>query len=139
MRRTTLLICLSLLALPLAPLAQGPMLLDPAKAPMTLKGGWIHQKTGDKNDLVIKIEAIQPDGTFTGRIDFYNTYKAAACKLVNEPIKEGKVTDKTLRVVAEGPNPNTCPKMVLIFNPGSAKFLEGQMQQGHKMWLDAPK
>jgi hypothetical protein len=139
MRRNVFLALLAALLLPIPSLGQAPLLLDPAKAPMTLKGGWIHHKTGDKNDLVIKIEAIQPDGTFTGRIDFYNTYKSAACKLVNEPIKEGKVTEKTLRVVAEGPNPNTCPKMVLIFNPGSAKFLEGQMQQGHKMWLDAPK
>jgi hypothetical protein len=139
MRRNVFLALLAALLLPIPSLAQAPLLIDPAKVPVTLKGGWTHHKTGQKSDMAIKIEAVQPDGTFTGRIDFYNTYSMAACKLVNEPIKEGKVTDKLLRVVAEGPNPNTCPRMVLIFHPGSTKFLEGQMQVGHKMWLDAPK
>jgi hypothetical protein len=138
MRRASLLICLALLALPLQAVAQVPLLLDPAKAPMTLKGGWIHYKTGARSDIVIKIESIQPDGSLAGKLDFYNVDKHAACKVFNGPIEEGKVTDKMLRVTADAENPNTCPKFRLKFMTGGEKFLEGSIPHG-KMWLDAPK
>jgi hypothetical protein len=139
MRRTTLLICLAALLLPLPSLAEAQLLLDPAKAPMTLKGAWLHHRTGARNDIVIKIEAIQPDGTFTGRLDFYNSDPKAACKAMNEPLQEGKVTDTMLRVKAKAMNPNECPNFGLTFRTGGEKFLEGKTARNDKIWLDAPK
>lgn len=143
MRRFAVLICMTSWLLPLGSYAQTPLLLDPAKAPMTLKGGWIHAKTGDISDIVLKIESIQPDGTVKGRLDFYNKFKHAACKAIDEPLKTGKVTADSLTVVADGGPPNVCGDLTLVFRRGSDKFLEGKTRSekgaGFKMWLDAPK
>lgn len=140
MRRNGFLALLAALLLPVPSLAQAPLLLDPAKAPMTLKGSWIHHISGNKNDIVVRIEALKPDGTLTGRMDFYNAGGSqTVCKAINQPIKVGKVTDKMLRLVVSGDNPSACPNIVLVFNPGGEKFLEGKTLQGDKAWLDAPK
>ena len=139
MRRTALLLCLATLLLPVPALADEPLLLDPAKAPMTLKGAWIHHRTGARNDIVIRIEAIQPDGSFTGKLDFFNTDPKAACKVMNGPIEEGKVTGSLLRVKAKAMNPNECPNFGLTFRPGGEKWLEGKTARNDKIWLDAPK
>jgi len=145
MRRFALVVLLASFLLPVHSLAQAPLLLDPAKAPMTLKGGWIHKRTGNKSDIVVKIEKMQPDGTFTGRLDFYNMQKKSFCKAIDEPIKEGKVTADSLKVVADGGSSSTCGNLILVFKRGTEKFLEGGTQSdvgqggsGHKMWLDAP-
>ncbi|MDZ7651065.1 MAG: hypothetical protein U5L03_00080 [Burkholderiaceae bacterium] len=139
MRRASMLICLALLAVPLVTMGQAPLLINPDKAPLTLKGGWIHHKTGQRSDLVIRIEAIQPDGTFTGRLDYFNVFPAAACKAIDAPIKEGKVTDKMFKAVVEGQNPGACPLIAIVLRPGGEKWLEGQSKYGDKTWLDAPK
>lgn len=143
MRRLALLVCMTAWLSPVGLFAQSPLLLDPAKAPMTLKGGWIHHKTGDVSEIVVKIESIQPDGTVKGRLDFYNKFKHAACKAINEPFKTGKVTADSLTVVADGGPPNVCGDLTLVFRRGSDKFLEGKVKSevssGAKMWLDAPK
>lgn len=142
-QRQSLLICLALLAPPLLAAAQGPLLIDPARVPVTLKGGWIHPnpKIG-QSPLALKIEAMQPDGSFTGKLDFLSNQATGACRAVNQPIKEGKVTDKTLRVVAYGGAPSVCGHLYLVFHPGSKHFLEGRVKtdttSGAPMWLDAP-
>lgn len=120
-------------------LAQAPLLIDPVKVPMTLKGAWIHHRTGDRNDIVIRIESMQPDGSFTGKLDFHNTNPQSACKVINGTITEGKVTDRLLRVRAEAINPNACPNFALVFRSGGARYLEGQTKFGDKIWIDAPK
>jgi hypothetical protein len=42
MRFRAMLFCLATLALPAVVGAQATLLVDPAKVPMALKGGWIH-------------------------------------------------------------------------------------------------
>jgi len=134
-----LLICLLALAIPLQASAQGSLLLDPAKAPMTLKGGWINERTRQRNDLVIRIQAINPDGSFTGRADLYNADPQPLCKAIDQPILEGQLTDTLLRVRIQAMNPVTCPKLVLVLRTGGKKFLEGKGALGDTLWLDAPK
>lgn len=144
MRRHALLVCLALFALPLLAAAQGPLLIDPARVPVTLKGGWIHPHPQiGQSQLALKIETMQPDGSFTGKLDFLSNQATGACRAVNQPIKEGKVTDRMLRVVAYGGAPNVCGNLYLVFHPGSKHFLEGRVKTdtsgGAPMWLDAPK
>jgi hypothetical protein len=139
MRRASMLICLALLAMPLVTMAQTQLLIDPAKAPLTLKGGWIHHRTGARNDIVVKIESLRPDGSFTGKLDFYNSDPKAACKVMDGPLEEGKMTDTMLRVKAKAMNPNECPNFGLTFRTGGEKFLEGKTTRNDKIWLDAPK
>jgi hypothetical protein len=137
MRRAYVLICLALL-LPLPSLAQAPLLLDPAKAPMTLRGAWVNDRTKQRNDLVLRIQAIKPDGSFTGRADLQNADPQALCKAMDQPILEGKLTDNLLRVRIQAMNPSACPKLVLVLRTGGERFLEGKGAEGHKFWLDAP-
>jgi hypothetical protein len=86
---------------------------------------------------------VQPDGSFTGTLDFYSKQAIGSCRAVNEPLKEGKVTDKMLRVVANGGPPHVCGNVYLVFHPGTRHFLEGRVRTdrggGAPMWLDAPK
>ena len=138
MRRIALMLVLSTLLLPL-PATADQLLLDLAAAPLTLKGAWIHNRTGARNDIVLRIEAIQPDGTFTGRLDFYNSHPKGACKAIDEPITEGRMTDAMLRVSAKVMNPNECPNFKLVFRTGGERYLEGKTARGDRIWLDAPK
>jgi hypothetical protein len=139
MRRASMLICLALLVVPLITTAQAPLLIDPGKAPLTLKGGWINVRTQQKNDLVIRIQAINPDGSFSGRADLHNADSQALCKAIDQPILEGKLTDTLLRVRIQAMNPNACPKLVVVLRAGGQRFLEGKGAEGHTFWLDAPK
>lgn len=139
MRRHIQLALALALSLPVPAIAQAPLLIDPGKVPMTLKGAWIHHRTGDRNDIVIRIESMQPDGSFTGKLDFHNTNPQSACKVIGGTITEGRVTDRLLRVRAEAINPNACPNFGLTFRSGGERYLEGQTKFGDKTWIDAPK
>jgi hypothetical protein len=90
--------------------------------------------------LNVYIDKINPDGTFTGKLDFLG---GRNCKAMGEPIKEGRITADEIRVVASGGPPNICGDMTLVFTRGTTKFLEGktssQQGSGNPMWLDAPK
>ncbi len=139
LRRRLLLTLLSLMV-PLASYAQTPLLLDPAQAPITLKGGW--KKRNNGGDIVVRIEAIEPDASFEGRLDFYNQ-RSNYCQAENEPIKEGRITADTLTVKAVGGAPTVCGLMTLVFRRGARRFLEGTLQteasSGARMWLREPK
>jgi hypothetical protein len=131
-----------------AALAQGSLLLDPAQAPVTLKGGWEMKQGpagggGNRGEIVVKISKINPDGTFEGKFSFSSTGSTPWCRAVDEPIQQGKITANGIALVANGGPPTTCGLMTLNFRRGSEKWLVGRLKSeaggGTPMWLDAPK
>ena len=138
---------LGLLLMAASAVAQPALLLDPSRAPITLKGGW-EQKQGsagggaaNSGDVVVKISKINPDGSFEGRLDFYTSGRW--CRAADEPIKEGRITAKTISLVANGGPPATCGMMTFEFRPGKDKWMQGRLKSeaggGAPMWLNAPK
>jgi hypothetical protein len=122
-------------------LAQTSPLVDPAKAPVRLNGAWTSASgTNRSGEVNVYIDKINPDGTFTGKLDFLG---GRNCKAMGESIKEGRITAEEIRVVASGGATNTCGDITLVLKRGTSKFLEGQAtsQQGggNPIWLDAPK
>lgn len=145
--RTASLILGSLVAATAA-LAQGALLIDPAQAPITLKGGWEKKQgpaghSGNRGDIMVKISKINPDGTFEGKLDFRNTGSTPWCRAADEPIQQGKITGNGIKLVANGGPATTCGLMTLDFRRGTEKWLEGKVKSeaggGSAMWLDAPK
>lgn len=127
-------------------MAQPPLLIEPSQAPITLKGGWENKQGvagqgGNRGDIAVKISKINPDGTFEGRLDFFGPGRW--CHANNEPITEGRITAKGLRLVANGGPATTCGAMTLEFHRGQEKYLQGRVRSeaggGAPMWLDAPK
>lgn len=143
-RFASLLVTALLLAFPAV--SQSQLLIDPAQAPITLKGGW-QQKAGvggsaaHSGDIAVKIAKINPDGTFEGKLDFFSPGKW--CKAMNEPIKEGRITKNSITVVADGGPKATCGLLTLEFRRGQEKWLQGRVKSeaggGAAMWLNEPK
>ena len=149
MRNRTVAVFVGALLLAASASAQPPLLLDPAQAPITLKGGWERKgaTSGHKvthGDIAVKISKINADGTFEGRLDFFTASATPWCRAVDEPIKEGRITAKGLTVVANGGPPTVCGLMTLEFKRGTDKYLQGRFKSeaagaGVPIWLDAPK
>jgi hypothetical protein len=141
-------VSLAVLLMGVSAYGQSKLLLDPAQAPITLRGGWEKKQgpaghSGNHGDIAVKISKINPDGTFEGRLDFFSSSAQPWCRAVDEPIKEGRITAKGLTFVASGGPPATCGMMTLDFRLGQVKYLQGRVKSeaggGSSMWLDAPK
>lgn len=135
----------ALLVMTFPAIAQGPLLLQPSQAPITLRGGWEGKQgvaggRGGRGDIVLKISKINPDGSFDGRLDFYSG--GHWCRAVDEPIQQGRITAKGISLVAKGGPTAVCGMMNLEFRRGTEKYLQGRVKSdaggGAPMWLDAP-
>lgn len=137
----------SLLVAALSVYAQGTLLIEPSRAPITLKGGWEQKKgvsgsSANRGDILVKISKINPDGTFEGKLDFYSPGRW--CRAVGEPIQQGRITAKGITLVANGGPATVCGMMTLEFRRGTEKYLQGRVKSeaeshGAPMWLDEPK
>lgn len=128
--------------------AQGTLLIEPSRAPITLKGGWEMKQgpaggSGNRGEIVVKISKINPDGTFEGKFSFSSTGNLPFCRAVDEPIQKGRITANGIALVANGAPATTCGLMTLNFRRGNEKWLQGRIRTeaggGSPMWLDEPK
>ena len=144
MRLRRMFLSVGLASLTLSSIAETPLLIDPAKAPITLKGGWRAKRPAGgvaNGDMAVRISKIGADGSFEGKLDFLGPI--SYCKANDEPITEGRVLKDGLRVVANGGPRTICGTMTLEFHRGKEKFLVGKVQSeagsGAHMWLNAPE